>query len=573
MTESLKVRDEGLSQDMKLAAVYGFVPNLFLCQSQLPRAIEAEERLINATVVRENELSRGRKEAILHCVASARQNDYCRALYGHALPAASSDDSALFAFVVKLARYTPWFSKSDVVALKQSGLNDESLLEAVATVALGQMLCTLAEGLSSAIDPQLSTTSAFDFPEVQESKAWVETEGPYLSFPARPPDKFPCWMFFKQEYGFLPNLFLAQSAKPDFVEAEARALGHIMLSNDHLSRIQKEQILVAISAANLNTYWFTMGCQILSVLGALPAQTNEIIGDRHLGDLPPADKALLDETTKLAALVKGSRGRLDRERLRALGFREAQIIEAVTVAGLVNFLNTLQAGLGATPDFPPPRTFSPKDLYPLHDKTRLTSDPGSAEDPDAEIVTSVQKGDIDAFEELVRRHSRRVYGVLSGLLGSMEDVPDLTQDVFLKAFEHIGAFQRRSKFSTWLTSIAINAGTQLLRDRKSTEPLAEDDDDEGFRPRQIQDWAENPEQLVAASERDELVRAAVLRLPEKYRVAVLLRDIEQLSTEEAATALGISIPATKARVLRGRLMLRESLTPYFTSTLKREPRC
>jgi RNA polymerase sigma-70 factor, ECF subfamily len=562
--------EESLPQNMNLAAVYGFVPNLFLCQNELPRAIEAEERLINAVVVRESRLSRGQKEAILHCVADVQKNDYCRALYGHALPTTSGGDSALFTFAIKLTKYMPWFSRSDAQALRQRNFDDESLLEAASTTALGQMLCTLADGLSPASDPRLTPASCGEFPAVQKPTAWVETQAPYLSFPAEPLEKSPSCMFFGQEYGFIPNLFRVQSVRPDLVEAEAGALAHIMLSEDLLSRIQKEQILVTVSAANLNTYCFTMGCQILSVLGALPGDANEIIEHQHLGDLSPADKTLLDETVKLAAQVKRSRGRFDGERLRTLGFSKPQIVEAVAVAGLANFLNTLQAGVGAVPDFPPPRIFTPKDLYPSHDQLRPISNAGHPEDPDAEIVARVQNEDIDAFEEIVRRHSRRVYGVLAGLVGNMEDVQDLTQDVFLKAFEHIGAFQRRSKFSTWLTSIAINTGIQLLRDRKPSEPLFEEEDDEAFRPRQIQDWAENPEQLVAASQRDELVRAAVLRLPEKYRVAVLLRDIEQLSTEEAATALGVSIPAMKARVLRGRLMLRESLTPYFIRTQKRE---
>ena len=88
-------------------------------------------------------------------------------------------------------------------------------------------------------------------------------------------------------------------------------------------------------------------------------------------------------------------------------------------------------------------------------------------------------------------------------------------------------------------------------------------DDEGFRPRQVQKWTDDPERLLAASQMNELVRDAVLRLPEKYRIAVLLRDINQLSTEEAAAVLELSVPALKARVLRGRLMLRESLAPHF----------
>lgn len=563
MNDILQAWNEALPQDIKVAAVYGFVPNLFLCQRQLPGAVEAEERLIDAVVVCGSEMSRSHKEAILRCVAEVQKNDYCRALYGSALPTGSVSDSALFTFAIKLARFAPWFSKSDILALKKCGFSDESLLETVATVAMGQMLCTLADGLSPASDSRSTLASSAEFPLGSEPTDWVEPQGPYLSFPAKPSEKSPDCIFFRQEYGFVPNLFLVQSVRPDLVEAEARALESIMVSDGHLSRIQKEQILVTLSAANLNTYCFTLGCQVLSVLGALPGESDEIIEGQYLGHLSLADKTLLDETAKLAAFVRGSRSRFDRERLRTVGFTDSQIVEAVAVAGLANFLNTLQAGVGVVPDFPPPRTFSPKDLYPSHDKSRPISDATTPEDPDAEIVARVQDGDIDAFEELVRRHSRRVYGILAGLVGNVEDVQDLTQDVFLKAFEHIGAFQGRSKFSTWLTSIAINTGTQLLRDRKPSESLSENDEDEGFCPRQIQDWAENPERLVAASQRDELVRAAVLRLPEKYRIAVLLRDIEQLSTEEAATALGISIPALKARLLRGRLMLRESLTPYF----------
>jgi len=162
-----------------------------------------------------------------------------------------------------------------------------------------------------------------------------------------------------------------------------------------------------------------------------------------------------------------------------------------------------------------------------------------------------------------------VFGTLAGLLGNLDDARDLTQDVFLKAFENIGRFQGRSKFSTWLTSIAINTGTELLRQRKPSESLDQGEEGEEFRPRQIQSWADDPEQVLAASQRSQLVREGVLRLPEKYRVVVLLRDINQLSTEEAAAALGLSVPALKARLLRGRLMLRESLAPHFIPVEKR----
>ena len=241
------------------------------------------------------------------------------------------------------------------------------------------------------------------------------------------------------------------------------------------------------------------------------------------------------------------------------------------MAAVTNFLTTLQAGLGTTPDFPPRRVFTRKDLYPSSGPSRLISDATSPDDPDAAIVVRVQDGDTNAFEELVRRHSRRVFGTLAGLLGNLDDARDVTQDVFLKAFEHIGRFQRRSKFSTWLTSIAINTGTELLRQRKPLESLDEGEAEAEFRPRQIQSWADDPEQALAASQRINLVREGVLRLPEKYRVVVVLRDINQDSTEEAAAALGLSIPAVKARLLRGRLMLRESLAPHFIRMEKGSP--
>jgi RNA polymerase sigma-70 factor (ECF subfamily) len=141
------------------------------------------------------------------------------------------------------------------------------------------------------------------------------------------------------------------------------------------------------------------------------------------------------------------------------------------------------------------------------------------------------------------------------------------QDTFLKAFQHLGSFQGRSKFSTWLVSIASNTGLQLLRDRKGVQSLDDDafETDEGVRPRQIRAWIDDPEQLCSKAEMRALVEDHVTKLPAKYRVVVVLRDIEQLSIEESAAALGLGIPALKSRHLRGRLMLREALTAQFAA--------
>src|SRR5207248_3369970 len=281
----------------------------------------------------------------------------------------------------------------------------------------------------------------------------------------------------------------------------ACALEQILVPEDHLSCIQKGNIFLVVSASNLNTYWVAVYSQILEAMGVSAETSEEILKDAGASTVLQADKVLLDETRKLASLiVKGDRP-FGRKSLIQLGFTESQIVEAVAVSALASFLITLQAGLGVAPDFPPRRIFSPKDLYSRSEPPPIPH--ASPPDPDSELVARVQKGEVDAFEELVRRHTRRVFGVLAGIVGNMDDVRDVMQDVFLKAYEHIKRFQGRSKFSTWLTSIAINTGTELLRQRRPTESLAEDED-EDFRPRQVQSWEEDPEQLLAASQRSQL---------------------------------------------------------------------
>jgi len=187
------------------------------------------------------------------------------------------------------------------------------------------------------------------------------------------------------------------------------------------------------------------------------------------------------------------------------------------------------------------------------------------------LLQQIVSGDGEAFSRFYDRYASLVFTFALRLLGSRADAEDLLQEVFLRVYRARKRYIPGSKFSTWLTSIAINTGTELLRQRRPSESLDQGEDGDEFRPRQIQSWADDPEQVLAASQRTQLVREGVLRLPEKYRVVVLLRDINQLSTEEAAAALGLSIPAVKARLLRGRLMLREGLAPYFIRMEKRSP--
>jgi RNA polymerase sigma-70 factor (ECF subfamily) len=190
--------------------------------------------------------------------------------------------------------------------------------------------------------------------------------------------------------------------------------------------------------------------------------------------------------------------------------------------------------------------------------------PNSETDADWGIVSRVQRGEINAFEDLVRRHGRRVHLTLAGILRKDEDIDDAVQDTFIKAFQHIGGFQGRSTFLTWLTRIAINTGLQRLRGRRDVESLDDAADTaEDFHPRQVQAWQDNPEQAYSKTVMRELVWNAVMELPLHYRVVVMLRDLQQLSTAEVAAALDLGIPGVKARLHRGRLMLREALAPHF----------
>ena len=195
-----------------------------------------------------------------------------------------------------------------------------------------------------------------------------------------------------------------------------------------------------------------------------------------------------------------------------------------------------------------------------------------ASDADLELVRRVQGGDTAAFEGLVGRHERRLFRTLLGITGNREDAEDGVQNAFMKAYQHLGDFQGASLFSTWLMRIAINEGLERLRRRKATVSLDEEAEErEDFRPLQVRAWEDNPEQFVSKIQIKELVEREVMNLPMIYRVVVMLRDIEEMTTEETATALALGISTVKTRLLRGRLMLREALAPHFMRQRQEAP--
>jgi len=187
-------------------------------------------------------------------------------------------------------------------------------------------------------------------------------------------------------------------------------------------------------------------------------------------------------------------------------------------------------------------------------------------DDELALVHAAKAGDMAAFEQLVQRYDRNVFRIANHITRNTEDAEDVVQDAFLKAYQNLDRFQENSKFYTWLVRIAVNESLMKLRKRRTAKTVSLDEDvktEEDSVPREVADWAPNPEQLYNQSELQEILGKTIQGLPSGFRTVFVLRDVEGLSTEETAEALDLSVPAVKSRLLRARLQLRERLNRYF----------
>jgi RNA polymerase sigma-70 factor (ECF subfamily) len=185
---------------------------------------------------------------------------------------------------------------------------------------------------------------------------------------------------------------------------------------------------------------------------------------------------------------------------------------------------------------------------------------------EAALVARAKAGDADAFSQLVSHYERRVFRLAKNITRHDEDAEDVLQEAFLKAYEHLDRFEGNSKFYTWLVRIAVNEALMKLRKRKTdkTVPLDEPVElGEEAMQREIAVWDGNPEQQYSGEEMKKILEEALDTLKPDFRTVFTLRDIEELSTEETAETLGISVAAVKSRLLRARLALREKLTRQF----------
>lgn len=187
-----------------------------------------------------------------------------------------------------------------------------------------------------------------------------------------------------------------------------------------------------------------------------------------------------------------------------------------------------------------------------------------------ELVIAAQSGDFEAFSTLIGRHKDRIYGLARKLTGNSDDADDIVQETFLKAIDNIDKFRLEASFGTWLYSIALNEARSHFAKRKQTElrpledylPSAHSSSDAAADNPRLFDWRD-PHQALEDAELQRITDEAIRSLPYIYREAFLLRYIEEMSIKEIAEHTGESEAATKSRILRARLAIRDFLSKRF----------
>ena len=187
----------------------------------------------------------------------------------------------------------------------------------------------------------------------------------------------------------------------------------------------------------------------------------------------------------------------------------------------------------------------------------------TSNDTDGALVTATKCGDMRAFERLVVRNQRRALAMAERITRNREDAEDVVQESFHKAFRHLGDFEEKARFSTWLTRIVMNESYMLLRRRRRTMEVLPKSPEEGMESplERFVDQSPSPEESYWRRERRELLTEAVNRLRPRVRRVILLRDFEERSVKETAQILGTSITAVKARLFQGRRKLLRTVKP------------
>jgi RNA polymerase sigma-70 factor (ECF subfamily) len=176
--------------------------------------------------------------------------------------------------------------------------------------------------------------------------------------------------------------------------------------------------------------------------------------------------------------------------------------------------------------------------------------------PEQQLVDSARSGDPDAFETLVHRYERKVYGLTLRMCGNQEDAQEAAQEAFLSAWQSLPFFRGDASFATWLYRLASNAAIDILRREKRQKAVSLDGEEQAL---DIPDTRLSPQELAEQSELRRDLRVGLASLPEEYRAVLILRELQQLSYQEIADALDLDIGTVKSRINRGRKRLCEFL--------------
>ena len=192
-----------------------------------------------------------------------------------------------------------------------------------------------------------------------------------------------------------------------------------------------------------------------------------------------------------------------------------------------------------------------------------------APESDLELVERLRAGDAAALEPLMERHAARVHRLAYGITRNEADAEEVVQDVFLTLFRKVHTFEARAALGTWIYRVTTNAALMKRRGKRAEVEVSLEDSLPRFLPDGhragdrsflLADWSNTPEEELLSREAGALLRRAIDDLPARHRAVLLLRDVEGLSNEEAADALGESVPSVKSRLHRARMALRERLT-------------
>jgi RNA polymerase sigma-70 factor (ECF subfamily) len=182
-----------------------------------------------------------------------------------------------------------------------------------------------------------------------------------------------------------------------------------------------------------------------------------------------------------------------------------------------------------------------------------------------DLLDQARIGNQQAFETLVKHYDRKISRLAFRITGNRDDAQEALQEAFLKAYVNLQSFHGNSRFYTWLARIAVNEALTRLRRQITHRQVSLEDSS----PQRLADWCENPEQRYARSEREQIVNEALQGLDPSLRCVLMLRYLEELSNEEIARHLGLSVPAVKSRLMRGRIRLRQHLDQHFGKRMQR----